>query len=72
MSKLRSIFELHTFCRTFVPNFARVAAPLNKGREKGVLKRFEQIDIDQQTVGDLKQKLATPPFCLLQELVGGL
>ena len=59
LSELRSFMGLATYYARFVPDFAKIASPLNQLTKKGV--EFVWSDGCQQAFALLKSKLTSPP-----------
>lgn len=68
---IRSFLGLCNVFRRFVPNFSRVAAPLNKKLKKGQPSTFDELTQEEHgAYQPLKQALSTPPVLALPKLEG--
>ena len=64
--ELRSFLGMCNVYRRFVPNFARVAAPLNQKLKKGEPFQFDSLnDEEYKAFADLKVRLISPPVLAL-------
>ena len=67
-TQLRSFLGMCNICRRFVPNFARVTAPLNQLLKEGQGHDLEPFDETQRGAFDLlKQPLSDPPVLRLPQ-----
>lgn len=68
---MRSFLGLCNVFRRFVPNFSRIAAPLNKNVAKGQPATFDGLDETEQAAYEtLKKALIRPPVLALPQLDG--
>lgn len=68
MSKLGSFIGQCNVCCKFVPNFARLASPLNKKKKKGERQGFNLDDTECKAVNVLKKKLINQRVLTLPRL----
>lgn len=68
VSKLRSFLRLRIFYRRFVPNFAKIALPLNQKLSKGDPLQISLEEEEINAVGNLKEKLVAPPLLALPQM----
>ena len=65
---VRSFLGLCNVFRRFVPNFARVAAPLNLMLQKGQPDKFDELTDEQKAAfNELKERLISPPILALPQ-----
>ncbi len=62
ITQLRGFLGLTSYYRRFVPNFSKIASPLNKLLKKGVV--YEWTMVQQQAFDDLKGRLITSPILI--------
>ena len=69
ISELRSFLGLCNVYRRFVPNFSRVATPLNKKMKKDMPTKWGDLTDDEtKAFNELKTKLTSPPVLALPRL----
>ena len=68
---VRSFLGLCNVFRRFMPNFARMSAPLNKKLEKGQPAKFDELNAEEtKAFEDLKGLLIAPPVLALPKAEG--
>ena len=70
VSQMRSFLGLCNDYRRFVPNFTRLAKPLNRKLKKDRSIRFELDDSEKEAVDALKEKLTSTPVLALPRATG--